>query len=52
MDAVINSLGLMQLTIEQVVMMLICFLLLYLGIKKKFEPLLLIPIAIGGLLSN
>ena len=52
MDAVINSLGLMQLTIGQVVMMFICFLLLYLGIKKKFEPLLLIPIAIGGLLSN
>jgi len=32
--------------------MLICFILLYLGIKKKFEPLLLIPIAVGGLLSN
>lgn len=52
MDAVINSLGLMQLTLGQVIMMFICFLLLYLGIKKKFEPLLLIPIAIGGLLSN
>ena len=52
MDAVINSLGIMQLTIGQIVMMFICFLLLYLGIKKKFEPLLLIPIAIGGLLSN
>ena len=52
MDAVINSLGLMQLTLGQVIMMFICFLLLYLGIKKKFEPLLLIPIAVGGLLSN
>lgn len=52
MNAVINSLGLMQLTLGQVIMMFICFLLLYLGIKKKFEPLLLIPIAIGGLLSN
>ena len=52
MDAVINSLGIMQLTFGQITMMLICFLLLYLGIKKKFEPLLLIPIAIGGLLSN
>ena len=52
MNAIINSLGMTQITIGQVVMMLICFLLLYLGIKKQFEPLLLIPIAIGGLLSN
>ena len=52
MTAVINSLGLIQLTLGQIVMMLICFVLLYLGIKKKFEPLLLIPIAVGGLLSN
>ena len=52
MNAVINSLGLMHITARQGIMMLICFVLLYLGIKKQFEPLLLIPIAIGGLLSN
>ena len=52
MNAIINSLGIAQITIGQIAMMLVCFLLLYLGIKKKFEPLLLIPIAVGGLLSN
>jgi len=52
MDKIISSFGLMQMTWGQGIMMLICFVLLYLGIKKKFEPLLLIPIAIGGLLSN
>ena len=30
----------------------IAFLLLYLGIKKEFEPLLLIPIAFGVLIAN
>ena len=34
------------------IMIAIGFLLLYLGIKKKFEPLLLIPIAFGVLLAN
>ena len=34
------------------IMLLICLFLLWLGIKKQFEPLLLIPIAFGGLLSN
>ncbi len=36
----------------QPIMILICCFLLWLGIKKKFEPLLLVPIAFGGLLSN
>jgi len=52
MTKIISSFGLMQMSWQQGVMMLICFVLLYLGIKKKFEPLLLVPIAIGGLLSN
>jgi sodium ion-translocating decarboxylase beta subunit len=34
------------------VMLLIALILLYLGIVKKFEPLLLIPIAFGVLLAN
>ena len=33
-------------------MILVGFLLLYLGIKKGFEPLLLVPIAMGCILSN
>lgn len=36
----------------RLVMMVICCFLFYLGIKKKFEPLLLVPIAMGGLLAN
>lgn len=52
MQAIIDSLGLIQITWQQIIMMIICIGLLYLGIKKQFEPLLLIPIAIGGLLSN
>ena len=33
-------------------MMLVAFLLLYLAIKKQFEPLLLLPIAFGMFLAN
>ncbi|QZY54709.1 sodium ion-translocating decarboxylase subunit beta [Crassaminicella profunda] len=35
-----------------IVMILVSFLLLYLAIKKGFEPLLLIPIAFGMFLTN
>ncbi|MCM1338546.1 MAG: sodium ion-translocating decarboxylase subunit beta [Muribaculaceae bacterium] len=34
------------------IMLVICLFLLWLGIKKQYEPLLLVPIAFGGLLSN
>ena len=44
--------GLYQMTGGQAVMLGICLLLLYLGIVKKFEPLLLVTIGFGGLLSN
>ena len=40
------------LGIGQMLMIGVCLVLLYLGIVKKFEPLLLIPIAFGGMLSN
>ena len=36
----------------QPIIILVCCFLLWLGIKKQFEPLLLVPIAFGGLLSN
>jgi sodium ion-translocating decarboxylase beta subunit len=35
-----------------IVMLLLGFLMLYLGIAKKFEPLLLVPIGFGVLLAN
>ena len=34
------------------IMILLGFVLLYLGIKKEFEPLLLVPIAFGVLIAN
>jgi len=34
------------------IMIIVCLFLLWLGIKKEFEPLLLVPIAFGGLLAN
>ena len=37
---------------RQVIMILIACLLLYMGIGKGFEPLLLVPIAFGMLLAN
>jgi oxaloacetate decarboxylase beta subunit len=44
--------GLYQITGGQVLMLGICLLLLYLGIVRKFESLLLVTIGFGGLLSN
>lgn len=47
-----QSTGIANFTLGQAVMMPVCMLLLYLGIKRGFEPLLLIPIGFGGLLAN
>ena len=44
--------GLYQITPGQVVMLLIGLALLYLAIAKKFEPLLLVTLGFGGILSN
>lgn len=48
----LESTGLAEITIGQIIMILVSFVLLYLAIKKDFEPLLLIPIAFGMLLAN
>jgi oxaloacetate decarboxylase beta subunit len=39
-------------SIGRLIMIMIVFILFYLAIAKNFEPLLLIPIAFGGLLAN
>jgi len=39
-------------SLGRIIMILIVFVLFYLAIAKNFEPLLLIPIAFGGLLAN
>ena len=47
-----QSSGIFQISIPQVAMILIGLFLLYLAIARRFEPLLLIPIGFGGILSN
>ena len=44
--------GLYNLGLGQAAMIPVCLTLIYLGIRKGFEPLLLIPIGFGGLLAN
>lgn len=44
--------GLYHITAGQVVMIAVCLGLVYLAIRRGFEPLLLIPIGFGGILSN
>ncbi|MDD1620629.1 MAG: sodium ion-translocating decarboxylase subunit beta [Methylococcaceae bacterium] len=47
-----ESTGLYNFTGPQAIMMAVGFVLLYLAIKKGFEPLLLLPIGFGAILSN
>ncbi|MDR5392184.1 sodium ion-translocating decarboxylase subunit beta, partial [Salmonella enterica] len=51
LNALLQGMGLMHLGAGQAIMLLVS-LLLWLAIAKKFEPLLLLPIGFGGLLSN
>ncbi|NLU51540.1 MAG: sodium ion-translocating decarboxylase subunit beta [Clostridiaceae bacterium] len=54
-DSLINiweQSGFTALTWESIVMLIIGFTLVYLAIVKKFEPLLLLPIAFGVILAN
>ncbi|MFY9416876.1 MAG: sodium ion-translocating decarboxylase subunit beta [bacterium] len=48
----IQSLGFFSLTWQEGVMLIIGCVLLYLAIVKEYEPLLLLPIAFGVILSN
>jgi oxaloacetate decarboxylase beta subunit len=56
-SAIVNGLqglllGLTNLGLAQIIMILIGSLLLYLGISKGYEPLLLLPIGFGAILVN
>src|SRR5690606_41055229 len=44
--------GLFHIAPGQVLMILVCLALIYLAIRKGFEPLLMIPIGFGGVLAN
>ncbi|MGI6627871.1 MAG: sodium ion-translocating decarboxylase subunit beta [Bacillota bacterium] len=50
--AFLQSTGFAGITVSHAIMLLVSFALLYLAIKKNFEPLLLVPIAFGILLAN
>ena len=44
--------GFASLTIENIIMILVGLVLLYLAIAKQYEPLLLLPIAFGDIMAN
>ena len=47
-----NSTGFLSMDWKSAVMLLISFVLIYLAVVKQYEPLLLLPIAFGMLLTN
>lgn len=47
-----DSTGIANLTAGNAVMIVVGLVLIYLAIRKEFEPLLLIPIGFGGILAN
>lgn len=47
-----DSLGLLNLSYQNVILIAIGCFLVYLAIHKKYEPLLLIPIGFGAILTN
>jgi len=51
-ENVIQSMGFMNLTWGHLAMLGISLIMLYLAIVRQFEPLLLIPIAMGVILAN
>ena len=48
----LESTGFATVDVKQLVMLVIACFLLFLAIVKKFEPMLLLPIAFGMLLTN
>lgn len=51
-EALWQSMGIANMTWGQLLMMLVGALLIYLAVARKFEPLLLLPIGFGAILSN
>ncbi|WP_277251418.1 sodium ion-translocating decarboxylase subunit beta [Peptoniphilus vaginalis] len=52
LQGILGESGFASLQWQNVVMFIVSFILIYLAIKKEFEPLLLLPIAFGMLLRN
>ena len=51
-SGLIETSGIANLDIKAIIMILISFVFMYLAIAKGFEPLLLLPISFGMMLSN
>lgn len=47
-----QSTGLYRMELGQIIMIAVCLGMIYLAIRKGFEPLLLIPIGFAGILAN
>lgn len=52
LEALWASMGIVHLTLGQALMLLVGLVLIYLAIRKGFEPLLLLPIGFGCILAN
>jgi oxaloacetate decarboxylase beta subunit len=52
LQSIFSNLGIFSLTSGQLLMLAVGLLILYLAINKKFEPLLLLPIGFGAILTN
>jgi len=52
LDRFIQSMGIVNLSYQNVIVIMLGCLLVYLGLKKNYEPLLLVPIGFGAILTN
>lgn len=52
LQSLFQSTGFSAFTLQNALMIAMALVLIYLAVKKKFEPLLLLPIAFGVMLSN
>jgi sodium ion-translocating decarboxylase beta subunit len=48
----VQSIGVLNLTFQNVIVIAVGCFLIYLAVKKRYEPLLLIPIGFGAILTN
>lgn len=48
----ISGMGIFQMTWQMYIMWAVVVVMLYLGVVKQFEPLLMVPIAFGALIAN
>ena len=51
-NELISTSGLMNITIQEIIVIVLSLILIYLAIAKNYEPYLLIPIGFGMLLAN